>query len=184
MKKVIKAGLMTLVVFMFGACGDDFKTVKIGEQTWMAENLNDASKGGKCYDDKPENCEKYGRLYTWAEAVKACPTGWHLPSGNEWQTLVDVVDVGGKRLAGEKLKAKSGWTGGNGTDKYGFSALPGGAINSVGGFASVGQIGVWWSATNVNADNARIYILLHESSSMGSADTEKMESYSLRCVKD
>jgi hypothetical protein len=107
-----------------------YKTVKIVSQTWMAENLNYAASGSKCYDDKPENCKKYGRLYDWDAAMRVCPYGWHLPSDYEWDVLMAAVD--GTERAGEKLKAKSGWNNsyqgksGNGTDQYGFSALPGG----------------------------------------------------------
>jgi len=145
MKKIINIGLAAFMLFAIGACGgkeDGVKSVKIGSQVWMAENLNDASKGGKCHNDKSENCEKYGRLYTWDEAMKACPTGWRLPSDKEWQALVDFA--GGKEVAGKKLKAKSGWEkGGNGSDEYGFSALPGGD----GRFNDTGNNGYWWSST-------------------------------------
>jgi len=95
-----------------------YKTVKIGEQVWMAQNLDYNGEDGflgLCYGDvpkdkirKPENCKKYGRLYDWGEALKACPSGWHLSSYHEWQALVDFV--GGEEIAGKKLKAKSGWT--------------------------------------------------------------------------
>ena len=97
--------------------GKTYKTVKIGSQTWMAENLNYHGEDGflgLCYGDepkekirKPENCKKYGRLYNWPEAMNACPKGWHLPDTTEWQTLVDFA--GGDEVAGKKLKAKSGW---------------------------------------------------------------------------
>jgi len=68
-----------------------YKTVKIGKQTWMAENLNYNAKGSKCYDNKPDNCEKYGRLYDWNEAVKACPKNWHLPTQAEWTELMNFL---------------------------------------------------------------------------------------------
>ncbi|MCL2261228.1 MAG: hypothetical protein FWC15_07745 [Fibromonadales bacterium] len=153
MKKIINIGLAAFMLFAIGACGgkeDGVKSVKIGEQTWMAKNLNDASKGGKCYENKPENCEKYGRLYTWEEAMEACPTGWRLPSDKEWEALVNFA---GRDAAGGKLKAKSSWKdnegkSGNGTDDYGFSALPGGRGHWDDSFDDVGGLGSWWSATD------------------------------------
>ena len=97
--------------------GKKYKSAKIGKQTWMAQNLDYHGEDGflgLCYGDepkkkikKPENCKKYGRLYDWNEAIKACPKGWHLPSNKEWQTLVDFA--GGDDVAGKKLKAKNGW---------------------------------------------------------------------------
>jgi len=107
--------------------GKVYRTVKIGSQVWMAENLAYAAEGSKCYNNEESNCEKYGRLYDWDTAMKSCPAGWHLPSREEWQTLVDFA--GGGKIAGEKLKAKSGWNdyegkSGNGTDEYSFLGYP------------------------------------------------------------
>jgi len=125
--------------------GKKYKTVKIGNQTWFAENLNYEASGSKCYDNAPSNCQKYGRLYDWNTALKACPSGWHLPSKEEWEVLDKAV--GGKDVAGKKLKSKSSWKdNGNGTDDYGFSTLPGG-YSDYGSFYGVGLGGFWWSAS-------------------------------------
>jgi uncharacterized protein (TIGR02145 family) len=142
--------------------GQTYKTVKIGNQVWMAENLRfNVGDGCWCYQDNEDNCKKYGRLYTWDAAKKACPAGYHLPSREEWAELVDYA--GGKETAGKKLKSKSGWdnkddgSSGNGTDEYGFSALPSGirapdgdgfVIEGVGiyGVEEFGKYGQWWVA--------------------------------------
>jgi len=124
--------------------GKTYKTFKIGERVWMAENLNYNAEGSVCYDNEPANCEQYGRLYNWNTAMKACPKGWHLPSDKEWQILVELV--GGKKVAGNMLKATSGWNDdGNGVDSVGFSALPGGYKYE--DFDTVGYYGGWWSSS-------------------------------------
>ena len=127
--------------------GQTYRTVKIGTQIWMAENLNFKVGNSACYDDEKSNCTKYGRLYTWGAAIDSvgkygenakgcgngehctpippvrgiCPEGWHLPDTIEWRVLIDVA--GGEDDAGKALKSKSGWKNdGNGTDEFGFSA--------------------------------------------------------------
>jgi uncharacterized protein (TIGR02145 family) len=103
--------------------GKVYKTVKMPNgKVWFAENLNYAAEGSKCYENKEENCQKYGRLYDWATAMKSCPKGWHLPSEKEWEDLPKA----------KHLKAKEGWEeNGNGTDAFGFAALPGGNGSSI-----------------------------------------------------
>jgi len=70
--------------------GKVYKTVKIGNQVWLAENLAYEEPNSRCYDNNPANCAKYGKLYDWNTAIKSCPSGWHLPSEKEWRTLVNI----------------------------------------------------------------------------------------------
>ena len=104
--------------------GQVYKTVKIGNQIWMAQNLNyavDNGFGSWCYDNEYKHCKKYGRLYTYRTAMNACPAGWHLPSNSEWQELVDYA--GGEKGASYALRSKSF----EGNDVYGFNILLGGS---------------------------------------------------------
>ena len=126
--------------------GKTYKTVVIGKQTWMAENLNYESRYSYCYEDKAENCAKYGRLYMWDAAMEACPSGWGLPSLEEFQAL--VAAVGGYPVAGKALKSTEGWKdGGNGTDDYGFSALPAGYMQEDSTSHNVGEYAQFWSTS-------------------------------------
>jgi uncharacterized protein (TIGR02145 family) len=130
--------------------GKIYKTVKIGEQVWMAENLNFKTENSRCYGDDEANCKKYGRLYGCdEERTEVCPKGWHLSSREEWNILVQIA--GGIDVAGKKLKSKNGWENyegknGNGTDEFGFSALPSGLFSGyTNAFAEVGSASHWWS---------------------------------------
>ncbi|MDR1831041.1 MAG: hypothetical protein LBQ76_09760 [Candidatus Fibromonas sp.] len=146
--------------------GKKYRTVKIGKQIWMAQNLDYHGEDGflgLCYGDNPqekirnpENCKKYGRLYNLEEAEKACPEGWHLPTIDELEALMKFI--GSEEIAGKKLKSKSGWAEFKckwteekmdergrvtviehdicPTDEYGFSALPGGYGRFPGGYGN------------------------------------------------
>jgi uncharacterized protein (TIGR02145 family) len=167
--------------------GKTYKNVAIGGKTWMAENLNFAAKGGVCYDNKPGNCEKYGRLYNWETAKTVCPAGYHLPSDDEWTILTDAV--GGTKIASKKLKSSSGWDeGGNGTDEYLFSGLSGGYSGSRGDkFEYVGNIGVWWSATegtDGDAGLAWVRIMNYTLDNVIRSANELTDLNSVRCVAD
>jgi len=160
-----------------------YGTIKIGDQTWMSENLN-YEAGGKCYDNDPANCAKYGRLYDWKTALSVCPKNWHLPNKDEWKTLVDFA--GGDKVAGKKLKARSGWDNyqgksGNGTDIYGFSALPGGYGVSDGDFRGIGSSDDWWSASEESSRSA--YIRGVENAFYSSSQG-KSNLFRVRCVQD
>jgi len=179
--------------------GQTYKTVKIGKQTWMAENLNYRTKRGSwCYDgigigcnnDSISYCKKYGRLYDWKTAKKACPTGWTLPDTADWNMLVTTV---GEKEAGKKLKSKNGWnnwedgSNGNGTDDYGFSALPGSGCVPNGYFDIMGDFGRWWTATKyVSKDwnNSAYFRGMYEYDYVYSGHSDKTNGLSVRCVAD
>jgi len=176
--------------------GKTYKTIKIGEQVWMAENLNYNTNGSRCYGDKTggdsqNKCDIYGRLYNWATAMKVCPSDWHLPSDDEWAELITTTGN-----SSSKLKSATGWSvtnygsGGNGTNDYGFTALPGGG----GGyplfdfFQDVGTQGWWWSATEyyVAPNNAPYSYAIEISSSHPSYKNFNAKDllYSVRCVQN
>jgi uncharacterized protein (TIGR02145 family) len=143
--------------------GQKYKTVKIGTQTWMVQNLNYKSKSwSSCYDNNETNCKKYGRLYDWETAKNVCPIGWKLPDTSDWKKLVTAV--GGKETMGKKLKATNGWNddedgkNGNGTNDFGFSALPGGYRDPLGDFDNIGDDGYWWLASGLDNGYAYAYI--------------------------
>jgi len=166
------------------------RTVKIGNQTWMAENLNCNVNGSKCYKNDPSYCAEYGRLYDWETAKKVCPSGWHLPSESDWDELINYVesDNGCSSCAGKYLKSKSGWSSvGNGTDDYEFSALPGGDYNGYDKnyYLGIGNYGVWWSATDYNTLNAYYRAIIYNVDDVESdIPNGKKNLASVRCVQD
>ncbi len=156
-----------------------YKTVKIGEQTWMAENLNYEVNGSHCFENVSENCDKYGRFYTWDAAMTACPTGWHLPSESEWQMLLH--DVGGEKQAGKMLKSTSNdWIcGGSGVglDAFGFSAVP------TTGNMKDGKTD-FWSSTEYMDNFAYELFLYCDFDEASLVFNEKKRELSVRCIKD
>jgi len=182
-------GMASIVTLLFTACEDKekkqptFKSVKIGKQTWMAENLNIDLPGSKCYDNNHFNCMKYGRLYNWETAKKACPKGWHLPSDGELMTLGEFI--GGEKMAGKTLKASSGWNeDGNGTDNFGFSALPGGGLSNDDNFGGLGYVGSWWSSAEGDSIHAYFPSIYYDGDGVSYAHDLKSSLHSVRCLKD
>jgi len=181
--------------------GQTYRTTRIDKQIWMAENLNYDASGSKCNDNKAANCATYGRLYNWATAMALdascnssycasqisakhrgiCPDGWHIPSDEEWTTLIDYVGSS----AGKKLKATSGWnSNGNGTDIYGFAALPGGDGSSDGDFYYVGYRGFWRSATEYDAYYAYNRYMRDDYEDVYRDNYDKGSLQSVRCLQD
>ena len=156
-----------------------YNTVKIGDQWWMAENLNYTITNSWCYENKFENCQKYGRLYTWNDAKTICPEGWHLPNDNEWEKLFEAV--GGQSNAHKVLKSRTGWgSDHNGTDAFGFTALPAGYSDD-GYFQLEGENAFFWSSTEINGDYAN-YMSYTDRALL--LNTSKKIGMSVRCVKD
>ena len=161
--------------------GKIYRTVKIGKQVWMAENLNYKTEGSYCYKDNPAKCKKYGRLYTWNAAYDACPLGWHLPSKADFKNL--FAAVGGEDSAGIKLKAKTGWKSNNGTDVFGFSALPAGSYRE-GDSDGEGFRTFFWSTAEKDDKFAFCMFLLSNADDSGLDNWHKLNEFSIRCVKD
>ncbi|MDR2591325.1 MAG: fibrobacter succinogenes major paralogous domain-containing protein [Chitinispirillales bacterium] len=165
--------------------GQKYRTVKIGNQVWMAENLRFKIGDSWCYENSEDNCKKYGRLYDWNMAKIACPKGWHLPSDDEWEELITVV---GSSEAGKKLKSKNGWNGNaEGTNVFGFSSLPGGYRTSKGAFDKIGFGGLWWTASDDDSYYSYgIECRIMESNYNGVKSLKFNESSgaSVRCVAD
>ncbi|MCP4090950.1 MAG: PKD domain-containing protein, partial [Gammaproteobacteria bacterium] len=197
-----------------GRDGTNYETVQIDNQCWMAENLKYSNSGsGKfwCYDDHYSNCEIYGVLYAWTTALWVCPTYSHLPSDNEWKILEGTVDsqypVGDHEWykdgyrgfdAGKNLKSTSGWyNNGNGTDLYGFGALPGGerqgdVILGLGSFDGLGNHGFWWSSLNrvpttmssTKVAQAWYRVQISDFDLSGRYYTKQQDGLSVRCLMD
>ena len=170
-----------------------YLVVTIGNQTWMAENLNYENQG-YCYDLSGEFCEENGRRYTWSEAISACPEGWHLPSQAEFETLIE--SVGGPRYAGKMLKSKEKWDiNTNGEDKFGFNALPSGfSIEDMecGEDGSTcpedafnGSYAYFWTSTKTNSQGI-IFALSFDSdiASFIASDGYRETYASVRCIQD
>jgi uncharacterized protein (TIGR02145 family) len=171
----------------------------------MAENLNIQTADSWCFLNRPDSCAKYGRLYTWDAAIKACPSGWHLSTREEWGILVRYAGGTGTHGEGDggspakKLNATSGWEwyeeehndsiNYNGTDDFGFSALPGGYRHSNGGWWNGGISGTWWTATEEESEyrGIRAYyrdIGTNDGVGVTEGGGKKLNALSVRCVKN
>ncbi|MCP4122602.1 MAG: hypothetical protein GY751_12685 [Bacteroidetes bacterium] len=168
--------------------GQTYRIVTIGNQVWMAENLNYIPTVGMswCYDDNSGTCEVRGRLYSQVTAVLSCPAGWHLPDETEWDQL--NVALGGTLVSGGKLKATGfdRWYAPNtgATNESGFTGLPFGGRTSVGSFTDYGKYGYWWTNSLSNPVTAYFYSLSYSNDEL-IRDSESISfGLSVRCIKD
>ncbi len=193
--------------------GNSYKTVIIGSQQWMSENLksskyndgtvisnvkvdslwSELSSGAWCYySNNSINNDKYGKLYNWFVVSSesngnknVCPTGWHIPRRSEWADLIDYL--GGEKVAGGKLKeiGIEDWIGPNvdASNSSLFSGLPGGYRDLSGESQALGNVGFWWSTYDLSSYGSSFAL------SFGSAKTfeenlGKKYGFSIRCLKD
>lgn len=156
-----------------------YKTVTIGNQCWMAENLRYDIEDSWLNPKNPSL--EYGRVYNWDAAMKAAPKGWHLPTNAEWTTLED--SIGGSEI-GTAMKSTTGWSSsGNGNNASGFNAFPAGYLFS-GSFISLGDYTTFWSSTESSGTNAWIRYLNYGYTGVGRYNFSKTFGYSCRCVKN
>jgi len=169
--------------------GKIYKTIRIGTQTWMAENLAYNAKNGCCaWENNEKNVAKSGYFYEWETAKVVCPKGWHMPTDAEWTTLTNYL--GGESVAGGKLKecGTSHWFGPNSgaTNSSGFTAQGWGYRGSNFTFSSLNASGGWWSATETkqNGDFAWIRTVHYDNGKINRSNDVTYYAYNVRCVRD
>lgn len=185
--------------------GRTYQTLTWLGTTWMAENLAWSGPGdslGLCPANQPDSCARYGRLYTWSQAMAgsapsttypgaargACPTGWHLPSPAEWDTLGALL--GGRLVAGDSLRASADWPGRPAArDAIGFAALAAGqgyAADTT--FAGRGTDAWWWTSERITSSEATRYSIAvgyaDLFSSTGTTTGPYAQMFSIRCVRN
>ena len=190
MKKMIFfAGLSLLILKAYGQVGftdtrdgNTYKTISVGNKTWMVENLRfKGDNGAIFFDNDPSNNSSFGALYDWKTALKVCPDKWHLPSGEEFQTLIEHFDQSGK------------WKGGP-TDNS-FAIQLGGMQDYEGTFTEMNESAYFWTSTEYDKENAAyfsyIVVVRTPVADISRKDdiqdihgSEKVNKYSVRCVKD
>lgn len=183
----------------------EYKYVEIGNQTWMAENLAyETNEGSMIISNSEDYLSIYGRLYTFEAAQNACPSGWHLPTDEEWNELADYIssinnisqadsmiwiDVAGHLKSKGNIFNESGlWynkEGADGLDSFGFTALPASYYGSFDGeFRPIGGDGFWWTSTERSKEGAFICNINIDDNNLRKESNRKLNGYSIRCVRD
>jgi len=181
--------------------------IKIGDQTWTTKNLdvdtycngdsithvedeeewaNLTTGAWSYYENESGIGKKYGKLYNWYavnDPRGLAPTGFHIPTDNEWTILSE--NLGGASEAGTKMKSSSGWkNNGNGTNTTGFAGLPGGFRNNYGFFYNIGALGYWWSSSEYDSSLAWFRSLFNNNGYVSRNYYYKHFGFSVRCLRD
>jgi len=152
-----------------------FPSMKIGNYTWMTSNIDTLFDDAYCYQNKVENCKKYGGLYTWTDAMEVCPDGWHLPTEEEWAQL--ILGHGGL----ESKEAYQALTVGGNSN---FNASLGGVITEDGDSFFKDEYGYYWTSTENGQDSAWFFNFIEEVEFIYLSTQDKNSVASCRCVKD
>jgi uncharacterized protein (TIGR02145 family) len=190
--------------------GRMYNTVKIGNQVWMAENLNtdrfrngdlipeaktneeweladDNKQPAWCYyNNDSANAAKFGKLYNWYavnDKRGLAPKNWHIASDADFRNLTNFL--GGKKVAGYKMKSTNGWfDNGNGSNSSGYSGSPGSFRNCGGQFNHISKFGYWWTSTDTDYSNAWCRIIGAEDFEISNFSLCKSAGMAVRCIKD
>lgn len=199
---VIPIRLISQVPFSIDYAGKTYKVTQIGNQYWLVENLNvgimipgtqSPSNDGiiekYCYGDNEENCEKYGALYQWDEAMQysdiegargICPEGWHIATRADYEQLAQTVLKDGNALKKEDL----GRGNGIGTNLYGFSALPAGLLGQYGEFSNLDFTAYFWTSTQKTQNHTMSMYLNFDINYINIEYSRKYFGFCIRCIKD
>ncbi|WP_308603950.1 FISUMP domain-containing protein [uncultured Fibrobacter sp.] len=174
--------------------GQAYKYTTIGDQVWMAENLNYETDYSVCYDNGDSDCDFWGRYYAlqendsyilnWNKVDTICPIGWHLPSNEEWSQMIDVIGKYQDKTTALRLKSTSSlWdeSRGKGNDECGFSVIPSGYLYNSGIVNYIYYGGSFWSSTMKDAYGAYEIGFDRVAGNINSTDTHLL---SIRCIKD
>lgn len=161
--------------------GNVYPVIEVAGRRWLASNLSFDARGSSCGDADSATCARAGRFYTWGSARTACPSGWHLASDSEWNALSSAL--GGDDSAGIGLKSRVGWSsGGNGTDRFGFGALPAGIRFGYGVQDGAGTRAFFWTSAEGGRGRAWYRSLDASYRDLNRSDMDTLNGLSVRCV--
>jgi len=155
--------------------GTIYNTVMIDNQIWMAENLDYKVGASWCYENNPEKCVVYGRLYNWVTAKSVCPVGWKLPSDHDWEKLLEILGDDAQHLKSGDMQ---------GTDSTGFEALPAGDRNAEGVYDDIGGYATFWTSTENDSTSAWKSLLSVGDNQLHRGVDQKVSGFSVRCIKE